>query len=902
MRHRADRRRLLAAPLLSLLGLLGGAASGLAAGRGFAPEGTPIRYMPTRQFDLQHLRLDLAFDWDAKSVAGTATNTLVPLLPGLGSVVLDAAELDVRKVRVNGAERPFTLDPQAETLTVQLDHPYGPEDRLEVAVDYSAHPKTSLYFVGPDAGYPQKPEQIYSQGEADLNRHWFPSWDSPNDRTTTEMVATVKRPLVVVSNGKLLAVTDLPDGRRTYHWKMDTPHSTYLVSVAIGDYTRVADEWHGLPVEYYVPPGVDEATTRRSFGATPRILDYFSRVTGRPYPYPKYAQAIVVDYMWGGMENISATTQTSRTLHPARADHDAPSEGLVAHEAAHQWFGDLLTCEDWSHAWLNEGFASYFTALYRGDAHGQDELDVEVDDMRNAYLGEAKDYRRPIVTKLYPDPIDMFDSHTYAKGGLVLHTLHYLLGDDGWWKGIRSYVERFAGSTVTTADFENALEQATGVSLAPVFDGYVYGAGIPQLQVKWDYQAETHQVHLEVKQTQKLDAQTALFSFPLEVALIGETTNEKDEAVRRVPVAARALQDLYIPSAQRPRTVVLDPRGGILKTLDFPKPAAEWVLQLTRSKPLPARLEAIRALGALGGEEAVAALGRALHDDPFYDVRKEAARALGQIAKDPALVPLRAGLADADSRVRATVVESLAAFPEHAELIPGLANLLTTDDSFTVRARAAAALGELAGKSQGKAAGRAGGRGKDEGEGEGGKRRRREEISGLLFAALSQDSFHELVRGSALRALAKVDPARAWEPARRLARYGAPIDSRGEALDALVTIAEQDPARQDEVRKLLEGYLDDPYYSLEEHAFRALGKLGDPAALPAITRRSRLESDSRQKRNADKAIERIEARQAQGREDQALRDRVEQLERETEVLREQVRQAGEKKGTGSGPR
>jgi aminopeptidase N len=890
MRHRADRRRLLAAPLLSLLGLLAGAAPGAAAGHDFAPEGTPLRYMPTRQFDLQHLRLDLAFDWDAKSVAGTATNTLVPLLPGLDSVVLDAAELDVRKVRVNGDERPFTLDPQAETLTVQLGRRYGPQDRLEVAVDYSARPKTSLYFVGPDAGYPQKPKQIYSQGEADLNRHWFPSWDSPNDRTTTEMVATVKRPLVVVSNGRLLEVTDRPDGRRTYHWKMDVPHATYLVSVAIGDYTRVADEWHGLPVEYYVPPGVDEATTRRSFGDTPKILDYFSRVTGRPYPYPKYAQAVVVDYMWGGMENISATTQTSRTLHPARAERDSPSEGLVAHEAAHQWFGDLLTCADWSHAWLNEGFATYFTALYAGEAHGQDELDAEIDDMRAGYLAEAKDYRRPIVTKLYPDPIDMFDGHAYAKGGLVLHTLHHLLGDDGWWKGIRAYVERFAGQTVTTADFETALEQATGVSLAPVFDGYVYGAGIPQLQVKWDYQAATGQVHLEVKQTQKLDAQTVLFSFPLEVVLV----NEKDEVVRRVPVAARTVQDLYIPAGQRPRTVVLDPRGGILKTLDFSKPAAEWVLQLTRSKPLPARLEAIRALGALGGEEAVAALGRAIHDDPFYDIRKEAARALGQSAKDPALAPLRAGLSDPDSRVRAAVVESLAAFPEHAELIPALKTLLATDDSFRVRGRAAAALGDFGpgGKTGGKA-----GKLKDEGD----AKQRREAIVPALVAALDQDSFHELVRGSALRALAKVDPARAWEPARRLARYGAPIDGRGDALDALVTIAEQDPARKDEVRKLLEGYLDDPYYSLEEHAFQSLGRLGDPAALPAIARRSRLESDSRQKRNADKATERIEAKQAQGREDQALRDRVEQLERETEVLKEQVRQVEEKKGVGSGP-
>src|SRR3954471_6439543 len=248
----------------SLLLILAAAVPGRAELRAFAPEGTPLRYMPTRQYDLQHLRLDLAFDWDARSVAGTATNTLVPLLPGVDSLVLYAAGLEVRKVRVNGAERPFSLDPQAQTLTVRLDRGYGPQDRLEVAVDYSAHPQAGLYFVGPDRGYPNKPRQIWSQGEADLNRFWFPSWDYPNDRTTTEMVATVKRPLRVVSNGKLLEVTDQPDGRRTYHWRMDVPHSTYLVSVAIGDFTRVADTWRDIPVEYYVPSGTDEATARRT--------------------------------------------------------------------------------------------------------------------------------------------------------------------------------------------------------------------------------------------------------------------------------------------------------------------------------------------------------------------------------------------------------------------------------------------------------------------------------------------------------------------------------------------------------------------------------------------------------------------------------------------------------------
>jgi aminopeptidase N len=791
--------------------------------------------MPTRQYDLQHLRLDLAFDWDARTVAGTATNTLVPLLPGVDSLVLNAAGLEVRKVRVNGAERPFS------------------------------HPQTGLYFVGPDRAYPGKPRQIWSQGESDLNRFWFPSWDSPNDRATTEMVATVKRPLMVVSNGKLLEVTDQPDGRRTYHWRMDVPHSTYLVSVAICDFTKVSDTWRGIPVEYYVPPGTDEATARRSFGDTPKILEFFSQATGRPYPYAKYAQSAVIDYMWGGMENISATTQTARTLHDARAEADFPSEGLVAHETAHQWFGDLLTCEDWSNAWLNEGFADYFTALYMRHAHGEDAFALEMDGLKASYLREAeRDYQRPIVTRHYADPIDMFDRHTYDKGALVLHMIHFLLGEEGWSKGVQAYVERFAGQTVTTPGLQDALEKATGVSLGAVFDQYVYGAGHPELKVKWDYQPDTRQVHLEIRQTQK----SGLFSFPLEVALVGE----RETVARRLPVAARDLQDLYLPSGERPRTVVLDPGGWVLKTVDLTKPVSEWVVQLTASQALPAKLEAIRALGDLGGEEAVAALGRALREEPFYGTRREAARALGKIAKEPALEALRAGLSDKDSRVRSSVIESLGSFPEHAELIPLLRHALETDDSYAARGEAASALGSF--------------------------EKHRDQAEPILIAALDQESFHQLVRGNAIKALAELDPGRAWEPARKMAKYGAPVDGRSDALEALVTIGKHDRHRREEVRKLLEGYLDDPSYTLRETAYRRLGELGDPAAIPAIEHRARLEADGRQQRNGEKAVQRILTSQSKDREDQALRDRVEQLERETEVLKEQLRQAGEKKGGG----
>jgi aminopeptidase N len=847
-------------PTLITLLLLLSATPAPAQRQPFAPAGTPRQYMPARQYDLQHLRLDLAFDWDRKTVSGTATNTVAPLLQGLESLVFHAAELDIARVRLAGRELPFTVDTTAETLTVRLDRPYGPADRLEVAIDYSARPRSGLYFVGPDKGYPDKPRQIYSQGEPDFNRHWFPSWDYPNDRTTTELVATVAKPLQVIGNGRLLGATDQPDGRRTYHWKMEQAHTTYLVSVVVGEFVRVADDWKGIPVEYYVPPGY-EGQARRSFGNTPAMLEYFATSTGVPYPYAKYAQTCVADYMWGGMENITATTQTLRTLHDERAALDVSSEGLVSHEAIHQWFGDLVTSESWEHIWLNEGFADYFTALWYGHRSDADEYDWEMDRLARAYRAEdSTEYRRPVATRRYSDPIRMFDAHTYDKGALVLRMVHDLTGEEGWWKGVREYLARFANRTVTTEDFQSAFEEASGASLGPLLDGYIHGAGHPEIEARWDYQAEAGLVRLEVRQTQEQTADTGLFSYPVEIALVGE----QETTFHRVPMLAREIQDLHIPSATRPRTVVFDPRGALLKTLEFDKPAAEWIVQLETAKPLAAKLQAVRALAELEGDETVAALARALTQEPFRGVRQVAAEALGQIGTEAALEALRAGLADKDSRVRTDILEELINFPDRRELIPLLTQALEKDPSYYARAAAATSLGAF--------------------------EQARAEVVPRLVAALNQASHREVVRAASLQALAYLDPKAAYPHARRLARYGSPIDSRDEALLTLARLGHDDTARRPEVRQALEGYLSDPDYVVRSSVYDALVELGDSAVIPVLEKKAKNEVDALQRHRAAEAVRRLRDQAEAEKPEQALEERIKQLEREGEVLREQVRE------------
>lgn len=838
-------------------------ASAAYAERGsFSPEDTAPRYKPDRQYDLLHVRLDLSFDWQAKTVRGTAVNTLAPLVEGADRVSFHAAGLHVERVRLEGSETdlPFSLDPDRQSLTVQLGRAYGPADRLKLAVTYSAKPRTGLYFVGPDKGYPDKPRQIYSQGEPQLNRHWFPSWDYPNDRATTELLATVEQPLEAVSNGKLVEVVERADGKRTFHWQMEQAHTTYLISIVVSEWVKVSDTWRGIPVDYYVPPGW-EGKARRSFGQTPDMLEFFSTVTGHPYPYAKYAQTTVADFQWGGMENITATTQTLRTLHDERAAQDFSSEGLVAHEAAHQWFGDLVTCDSWDHIWLNEGFAVYFTALYKGHARGEDDLAWEMDDTREGYLQEdGEEYRRPLVTRRFVDPIAMFDGHTYDKGGLVLHMLRGRVGDEAWRQGIRAYLDRHGYGTVTTQDFQTAMEETTGVSLGELFDQYVYGAGHPELRARWEHEPSTGMVRLEVEQKQTLTPETGYFSFPLEVALVGA---DGKVSYHRLPLRARAIQDLYVASPERPQTVVLDPRGWALKTLDFKKSAPEWAAQLQAIPHLAAKLEALRALGKLRGDEATTALGKALREEPFHGARAVAARSLAELGDDAALEGLQAGLYDKDSRVRSAVLKGFGKFSSHPELVPVLVKSLASDESYAARAAAAEALGEL--------------------------KESQVEAVPALVKALAQASHNEVVRGAAIGALAKLDTDRAYAEAVKLARWGSPAASRDDAVRALSTIGKENTKRRTDARKALEEYLTDPDYFVRMATIEALGKLGDAQAVPALESLIRNDAEVRPRLRAVKAIEELRDQAAADRPVQALEDRIEQLERETEVLQEQLR-------------
>src|SRR5262249_33424926 len=402
----------------------------------------------------------------------------------------------------------------------------------------------------------------------------------PNERATSEVVATVPEQYLAISNGKLLEVRHDPQARlKTYHWRQEIAHPAYLMTLVVGDYVEIADGYDGIPVLYYVHPGREE-DARRAFGNTPRMVQFFSEKIGVRYPYEKYAQVAVTDFIFGGMENTSATTQTAETLHDARAHLDFSSDPLVAHELAHQWWGDLLTCRDWAHGWLNEGFATYFEALWMEHDKGAAEFRYTLQQEAQEYFEEdSKEYRRPIVCNLYQDPIELFDRHLYQKGGLVLHMLRSALGDRLFWKAMQHYCVKHYGQSVITSDLQRAIEETTGRNLDWFFDQWIYKAGHPELSVEYRWDEEAKLAHVTVKQTQDTKTivgtdgfATPLFRLP--VVIDFESAGQRQE----FPVTIDAAQQTFhCPLPSRPQMMRFDPGNWILKTLDF-RPPKDWLL------------------------------------------------------------------------------------------------------------------------------------------------------------------------------------------------------------------------------------------------------------------------------------------------------------------------------------
>ena len=541
----------------------------------------PLHERPARTYDILNYTIRTRFDVPNRTVIGDETVRLKPLASGFSSFDLDASAMKIEDVELaeGGVALKWTQPPNK--LAIALDRSYEPNETIAVRIRYRATPDRGIYFISQlrNPTGPQKPAQIWTQGEPEENHYWFPCYDFPDDKATSEQYITTGPDEIAISNGILVDTLDNPDGSRTFHWRMDRPYSSYLVSLVVGNYVRLTDTYKDIPVEYYTYRGTEE-DARRAFAKTPEMIRVFAEKLNFDFPFSRYAQTIVANFVFGGMENITATTHADTEILGSNSKESMLSrENLISHELSHSWFGDLVTCKDWSEAWLNEGFATFMEAAFREHEAGHDAYLAEMRSSAFLYfLEDAFKYRRPLVYRRYQSPIDLFDATLYKKGALVLHMLRETVGDELFWKALNHYLSENQNKVVETRDLQKAFEETTGEKLSWFFEQWVYKAGFPELRVRSHYEPRTRQLTLNVVQTQVPDAQTpAVFRLPVEIEV--ETATGK--RTERILITERQ-QRFTFKTDGKPSRISFDKREGILKKLDFPQPGGGVARKLAR--------------------------------------------------------------------------------------------------------------------------------------------------------------------------------------------------------------------------------------------------------------------------------------------------------------------------------
>jgi aminopeptidase N len=838
---------------------VGSAEQTASAARPFVLPTSTRHYERDRPFAVVHLALDITLEIADKSVRAEAVLDVRRVDPSAEELALDAVGFEVGDVRLDGKSTPWRYDGRVLHVPVATSR-----EQSRLSVSYRATPRRGLYFIEPDEHYPSKPRQVWSQCQEEDARHWFPCHDSPHVKMTTEIVAHVPNGWYALSNGVLVSNDRPSSGDFTFAWKMDEPHPSYLVTLVAGEFAElsatVTVQGREMPVTYLVPKG-READGWRTFGRTPEMIKHFGEVTGVPYPWGKYAQVVVADFIFGGMENTTATTMYEHILLDERAVIDISSDDLVAHELAHQWFGDYVTCRTWYEGWLNEGFATFFEHIWREKFLGRDEYDYGLKADLDAYLAEARGrYRRPIVCQDYDAPLDLFDRHLYEKGGLVLHALRAELGDALFWRGIRSYIQRHARGVVETRDLQRAMEEVSGRSLGRFFEQWLFRAGHPEIDVVVTW--EKGILSVSTRQVQSTsDGVPACFELPLELDL-GDADGR---VVSRLVRVADKQQSFALPVPERPAFVVIDPAMRIIGEVRQKVPGDMLREQLVKAPTARGRWRAAEALARSDDPVTIAALAQTLsRDNEFWGTRAECALALGKIRARESFDALEEARPTEHPKVRRAVIVALGGFRTTAAMEAIKPHALR-DASYLVESDAARALG----------------------------RTRQVAAFDVLLELLERPSWFDVIRAGAIDGLAALRDDRAIPHLSAGTRYGHPTQVRRFSALALPKLATDQKARE-----MLELLLDDGDPLLRVDAVRALGELGDAKARPALRERLESDNDPRVRRRIREVLrDLVEPRRAT----EPLRDELEKMQAEQGELRARLAklEANLEKGNGS---
>ncbi len=842
--------------------------------RSFELPGARPHYNPDRPGQVEHIALDLVIELHQQRFHGTCQIRLNPVRSGITSLTLDAVNMHVESVKIADADQPFDCD--GEQLHVTLHQPTTAGTAIELTISYAVErPQRGLYFVLPTNEYPRKPIQVWTQGEDEDSRFWFPCFDYPGQLATSEIRVRVPKPLIAISNGELVATEDLGDDR-IYHWMQRQVHPTYLMTLAAGDFAEITDDWRGKPVTYYVDKS-RAGDALRSMGKTPQMIEFFSQYFGYDYPFPKYAQACVADFIFGGMENTSTTLLTDRCLLDERAALDnRNTESLVAHELAHQWFGDLVVIKHWSHAWIKEGMASYSEVLWVEREYGEEEAAYYRLGELRSYLSEDRGrYRRPIVTNVYREAIELYDRHLYEKGACVYHMIRAELGDDLFKQAIATFVRDNAHRTVETVDLLRAIETATGRNLQPLFDRYVYRGGHPDFKVGYSWDGESNLAKVTITQTQAKDGNTIYDRdlFELKIAIGFAYVCDGNPELKTVAVQVKEKeQSFYFPLESKPQFISFDVGNPILKTVELEYPVTEIKAQLQFDPDPISRIYAAQALAKKGGLEAAKALVEALKRDRFWGVRAEVAEQLGSLKSEGVFEGLVAGLQDGDARVRRAVVEALANTKTRASYKAVKSILKHGDPSYYVEATAARAIGAIGSAKL------------DDGVKE-------EKVLKKLTEVLeTKAGWNEVVRSGAIGGLSRFKGSEAALDAILVyTAAGTPQPLRLTAIRALGTVSTgQTPGNVQRILDRLSTLAGEAFFLTQVAVVGALSQMETVGAIAIVGELSQQTPDGRVRRIAEEAISKIQQNLGGDRSVQQLRDELEQLKKENQDLRNRL--------------
>lgn len=669
----------------------------------------PYRASVTMVNDLQHTKLELEPDFEKKEIKGKATLLIKPHFYPVDSLILHAKYMRIESVELSKSviepaenisksiTQALNYSYDSTYLRIALDRRYASTETYTVVIKYVAMPELSggkgsqaiteakgAYFITPSEKFPDKPVQLWTQGETEAASCWFPTIDAPNQKTTQELAVTIPAKFTSISNGKLLSsvsfVRDGKDSMRTDFWMQDKPHAPYLFALVVGEFSEVKDYWGEMPVNYYVEKAY-EPYARQIFGHTPEMIQFFSNILKTPYPWDKYHQVVVRDFVSGAMENTSCVIHFDKLQHNSRQHLDNTYEEVVSHELFHHWFGDLVTCESWSNLPLNESFATYGEYLWEEYKYGRDEADDELQNFRLSYYDEAAFDKKKMIRYDYGMQEEMFDAHSYQKGGMILHALRKYVGDEAFFESLRLYLQRYRFGTAELSSLRTCFEEVSGEDLNWFFDQWFYQEGHANLVVEQIRSGKS--VTIKVKQVDKI------YKLPFQVQ-IGLNRVEKI-------MVSKDTQSFTFRDVAEDDMVILDGQNQFIGEMSTNKSDQEWRLQFNQSKLAYHKIEAFEQLMLklkISSEKAQLCKSMIYHS--FRKCREVGMAALyDEEVTEADMAPMRSHIIDMatmdpSSKVRNEVVRVLTRLKEESTVAK-----MIHDSSYVVVKRALLAYGSL---------------------------------------------------------------------------------------------------------------------------------------------------------------------------------------------------------------